>query len=146
MNTVLPTQIGYIPLPSVNISGSASGQITVVGNPSTEGVSSVVMGRSTGSWEAVGVGKGGRPDILNNLLINLTNSTVSGGLTMPGIVNIDVQDLVSVIASRGSRAPKQFNFKMREVSVCEQNDAGNSEEKKMMILASQTYPLPSGSR
>lgn len=126
MNPITPTQIGYVPYSSGNSL-----------------VSNLVFGRNTtGSWEAVGFGSQGRPDPLNQLAINLTDTRPSASISMPGIINIDVSDLLSVINAAGSQAPHQFSFKMREVAVCEENN-GVSTEKRMMVLASQTYPAGS---
>lgn len=119
MNQTLSTQIGYTP------SGSALG-------------STVVIGRDiTSAWEAIGFGSQGRPDVLEKLNINLTS--LSGTITRKGVVSIDVASLVAVINANPNAPATGFQFGFREVAVCELDANGDSVEKLMMVISSQTY-------
>lgn len=117
-NTLHPSQVSYTP------TGSAY-------------QSTVVIGRQIGAtWEAIGFGAQGRPDYLERLVINLT--TPSGGLSQKGSITMDVGSIINVIAANPFAPASGFQISLREVLVC---DAGTT--KKMMILASQTYPTGS---
>ena len=128
MNPTTPTQLGYTP------SGSQYG-------------SQIVLGRNvTGAWEAIGMGANGRPAPLDRFIVNISDTHDSLNPTVPGVVNMNVSDLITIIYASGSNAPSQLDLKLREVSVCEVNeDTGDSEEKLMVVLCSQTYALPNGS-
>lgn len=120
-NTFHPTQIGSIP------SGTNRDSRLIIGrNPNI-------------SWEAPGFGPGGRPDSLQQFQIFLTANSGDqmGYQTTPlaATVLIDARQMFNVISTNPYAPQTGFFFAMREVSVCE---AG--VEKKMMILASQTYP------
>lgn len=129
-NTFFPTQIGTTP----------SGY---------QGGSQVIIGRDLRvSWEAVGFGAGGRPDALENFVINI--SQLSGVAPIQssklngwrGQISLNVNDLVNIMKTNPAIAASGFNMKFREVSVCEQVGDG-TQEMKMLILASQTYPTGS---
>lgn len=94
--------------------------------------SKIVLGRSVGAtWEAVGFGAQGRPDVLEVLQINL--ATPSGTLSQKGRIDIDVSHLVSIIDGNVN-APNPMVFQMREFDVCD-----NGQPKKVVILASANY-------
>jgi hypothetical protein len=118
-NTVFPSQVGFVP------SGINQN-------------SQVVFGRNiTGSWEAIGVGQGGRPDILQQITAYIVNIQ-GNSATLPIIINIDTTAVQQIISSN-SHAPQVFNFSLQEVSTCETDDAGNSTEMRRMALLSQAY-------
>lgn len=118
-NTFYPSQIGFIP----------------TGNGTDVQVSSVVLGRTiTGTYEAIGFGSKGRPDYLEDVIINLTQRAGDGTLTQKGSIVMNVQDLISAATTR-SQFPTNLNLTLKEVLVCE-----NSVTKGMIILGSQTYP------
>lgn len=127
MSQTLPPQIGYNP------SGSQFGSRVVIG------------GNPTGAWEAVGLGPNGRPGFISGLQINVTNLQPSVPTTVPGVINISAGDLMALIAMNATsgHVPTQLNFKLTEVSICEDID-GSSEERRMVVLASQTYQKPNG--
>jgi hypothetical protein len=127
MRTFHPTQVGTIP------SGFSQNQ-----------ASQVVIGRNvsiadnTPTPEAYGFGKSGRPDFIESFTINLTQNSsadkkINTDLTNRAVIYMDVTDLVSIRESN-ENAPTRFDFTLKEVSICE-----NGVEKKMVILASQTY-------
>lgn len=135
VNPSLPNQIGYTPFQQ-DAGSSAS---SFVGSGS-----SVIFGRNvTGGWEGVGFGSGGRPNPLQKIVINLSDVRPGISPSVPGLIRIDVNDLVSIIQSGGSVVPTQFDMKFREVAVCEMDDNGDTTEKRMVVLASQTYAAPS---
>lgn len=123
-NTFYPTQIGFVP------SGSAPNS------------SKIVIGRNiTGSWEAVGFGADGRPDTLNNFVINFTY-TNAGQARKLGDVTLNAGDLYTImnpLPNKQSYAPSNIELTFKEVSICELGDDGESVERKMIVLASQTY-------
>lgn len=112
-NTFNATQIGFTP-------------------PSSPQGSQVVIGKDiTASWEAVGFGADGRPDVLGKVFIYLTSS--GGTPAQVGVISLDVAQLVSIIQANPN-APTTFQFQMREFDVCD-----NGVAKKTMIIASQNY-------
>lgn len=119
-NSIIPTQLGYTP------PGSTNGSQLVLGKDVT-----IV------DFEAVGLGEGGRPDILNTLIINITNA----GQKVISI-SIDGRDMTVLIA-RNANLPKNAVMTIKEAAICEQDDAGNTTEKRILILASDSYdPVP----
>lgn len=127
MAQTLPPQIGYTP------SGSQFGSRVVIG------------GNPTGAWEAVGLGPNGRPGFISGLQINVTNIMPGVNTTVPGVINISAGDLMTLIAMNATsgHVPTQLNFKLTEVAVCEESGDA-TVEKRMVILASQTYAKPNG--
>ncbi len=132
-NTFYPTQIGSIPTGTTQDSRLIFGR-----NPNVP-------------WEAPGFGQYGRPDLLQQFEIFL--APVSGAQTaqlsngLAATVLIDATSIYNVIVSNPTAPTSGFFFSMREVSVCETTGAGSSAgtvERKMMILASQTYPTGIG--
>lgn len=119
-NTFFPTQIG------TTYTGSAAG-------------SQIIIGRNVNSnFEAAGFGQNGRPDYLQNFEINITQKNGDEKLNRRGLVTIDVDSLMYYINNK--YAPSSgIHFGVRELSVCEVNDAGVAEEKSMLVLCSQTY-------
>ena len=104
---MLPTQLGYTPPESTNGSQLVLGKdVTVV------------------DFEAIGLGKGGRPDILNTLIINITYQDAKiMSLTIAGT------DVVTLMG-KNSNIPKTVAMKIKEAAICEQDDSGNTAEKK----------------
>jgi len=128
--SVFTPQMGFIP------SGANQDSRVIVGqNPNV-------------TWEAIGFGQRGRPDTLQQFEIFLTaisgdqTSVLTSGPLMATIL-MDCSSMYNTIANNPTAPTTGFFFSMREVSVCE-NVAGNSVERKMMILASQTYPTGVG--
>lgn len=132
-NTVLPAQLGTVPF-NPGGSGSASN-------------SQIVMGRDpTVTFEAVGLGAQGRPDYLQTVKINFSKAP-SGSNTYKqmGSVSFDVADVYSFFTGN-LNVPQNLNIKFRQVSVCEVNDTTQeTEERAMIILASQTFATGQGS-
>lgn len=106
----------------------------------------------TVNWEAIGFGEGGRPNIMGTLTINFcvsgdnnlpSTSGQSGAaaINMIASVGLAAGDLVNIVTG-STNAPKFFNFSFKEVAVCSGDGKGNSQEARMMILASQIYPAP----
>jgi len=119
-NTFYPTQVGFTP------SGSFQG-------------SQVIIGRNIDvQWEAIGFGAGGRPDPVNNMVINLTFTANNGTALRVGEVRLNAEELFD-IAIENNLQDDTIELTFREISVCETDDEGNASEKKMIILASQTY-------
>lgn len=114
----LPTQIGYLP----------------TGANGTAGTSTLYFGRDvSATYDAVGLGAGGRPDYLSVINIPLTQRTANGTLVKKGIVQMDVSAIVSGAVNR-PQFPSVLSLTFKEVLVCE-----NGVTKGMMILGSQTY-------
>lgn len=90
------------------------------------------MGRNTsGIYEGIGFGAGGRPDPIQVVQINLTSPN-AGGPGLPfqkGTITINVEDLVNIVGG-----PSRYNMTLREVSIC---DSGTN--KKAVVLMSQSY-------
>ena len=119
-SSMLPTQLGYTPPESTNGSQLVLGKdITIV------------------DFEAVGLGKGGRPDILNTLIINITNNGQK-------IVSISINGSdMAVLIAQNENIPKNMTMRIKEAAICEQDDQGNTTEKRIWILASDSYaPVP----
>lgn len=121
-NSLLPDQIGFIPSGIGSTGSFQSSQLTFGLN-------------ITGGWQSIGFGPNGQPDILQNLTINISDNNANPQFT-PIIISIKPADIISIILSN-TNAPNDFYFSLKEVAVCE-----DSVEKRMVILASQTY-LPS---
>ncbi len=140
-NTSNSTQIGFIPGNATIISGDSN-------IPSR---SSVIIGRNTEtSWEAIGYGSGARPDIVETIAFNLSYqrdlvapASDTNPLKTDTYIVLDVKDLVAAIQSNPDNFPAILNMKLKEVAVCEADDSGETTEKRMIIIGSQTY-LPSG--
>lgn len=116
--TFFPTQIGYIP------TGNAAGVL----------VSSVTIGRTiTGAYDGIGFGKQGRPDYVEDLVINFTSRATDGTLTQKGAITLNVGDIIAAKATNAN-VPTNLNLTLREVSVCSAGQA-----KKMIIIGSQVY-------
>lgn len=116
-NTILPSQLGYTA-------------------PNSPLRSQVYIGKKvSASFEAIGLGERGRPDELQALKIYLSENGEA-----VGAVHLDVTDLYQVISENASLKGKEVFLKFRTVSVCEVNDeTGEAEEKKMVILGSETF-------
>lgn len=121
-NTSNATQIGSTPL---NYTG---------------GGSQLIIGRDvTASWEAVGYGSGARPDILENFVINLTNLRSGTDKGNKVSITLNYQELISIATGNPFSFPGTgLNLVLKEVSVCEMV-SGESKEKRMVIIGSQTY-------
>lgn len=120
-NTLYPTNIGFLP----------------TGVNGTVGVSSVFIGRATsGSFEGVGFGAGGRPDYAQTVQINLTQRAGDGTLTQKGSITLNVADIIAA-KTANSNLPDNLNLTLREVAVC---DGGVN--KRMLIVASAPYAAP----
>lgn len=131
-NSFYPPQIGFIP------SGNNQDSRVIIGrNPNV-------------GWDAIGFGQYGRPDTLQQfeLFITASSGDQLGYQTTPlaATVLIDARSMFSVISTNPLAPQTGFFFSMREVSVCELDNSTPpvSTERKMMILASQTYPTGSG--
>ena len=116
-NSVIPTQLGYTA-------------------PGSSLRSQIYLGKDVNaSFEAVGIGGGGRPDALQALKIHLTKEDG----TAIGAIYLDVTDIIT-LKEENSNIPDELFLKLVEVSVCEINDTTQeSEEKRMVILGSPTY-------
>lgn len=112
-STYYPPNIGFLP---TGVNGVAQ-------------VSTVIMGQNTsGTYEGVGFGYGGRPDPVQVININLTSP--NGGVPFQkGTITINVEDLMNIAGG-----PSRYNMTLREVSVC---DGGVN--KKAVVLMSQSY-------
>lgn len=134
-NSFLPPQIGYLP------SGYA-------------GNSQFWIGRNLGTtpnstkFDAIGFGGQLRPEIANQVIINLSytpniNAQVidANANTTVGTIILDVNDLQNILYGINSNpnAPNVFNLKLTEVSVCSGDGNGNNTEVKMIVLGSQLY-------
>lgn len=129
-NTSNPTQIGFTPAsyhPTGNVQGG----------------SQVIIGRDvTASWEAIGYGSGARPDILENFVINLTNTHTGIDKGNKVSIILNYQELISIATGNPFSFPGTgLNLVLKEVSVCEMV-SGESQEKRMIIIGSQTYDPP----
>lgn len=116
MSSLFPTQIAYKP---TGVAGVAQ-------------VSSVVIGRSSGSFEGVGFGAGGRPDYVQTVQINMGDPVGDGTFTQRGSVTFNVDDLASLQLSPS--VPTRISLTFKEVSVCD-----NGTNRKMIILATAPY-------
>lgn len=103
-------------------------------------VSSVFIGRSSGTYEGIGLGQGGRPDYAEFVQINLSKRQGVPGqsaiVDQYGSITLDVNGLIAAKAAN-SHFPTNLNLVLKEVAICE---AGTS--KRMMVIASQTYAVP----
>jgi len=127
MRTLHPTQIGTIE------SGFSQTQ-----------ASQIVLGRDVSipdtstTPEGYGFGIAGRPDFIEKLVINLTynessDKTINQNLAKVAQLSFDATGLAYII-NRSAHAPSNFNFVLKEVLVCE-----NQQTRNMIILASETY-------
>ena len=136
---IFPTQLGYTPV------GSSLG-------------SQITLGRDTSfgdvTFEAIGVGAKGRPDSLEKVVINISKLKNADGVnsTYDTVcdISLNIADILA-LAAANSNFPKDqsdntlptLSLRLTEVSTCETDDSGNGVEKRMVILASQTYlPAP----
>jgi hypothetical protein len=130
-STITPSQFGY------TAPGSTLG-------------SQIFLGRDLSlSFEGVGFGEGGRPDILESLKINICiNSGIEGNSqNAPQKIasfNISYSDIRSLYTGN-SNFPSTPEFKLRQFSVCEINDSTQeSEERNVAFFASQSYATGAG--
>ncbi len=125
-NSILPNQIGFVP------SGSANGSFQY---------SKLILGRNiTGGWQSIGFGPDGQPDILQDLTINISDYETNPGFS-PIVIRMRTLDLVDIF-NANPNAPDDFLISFKEVAICESDNDGNVSEKRMIVLASQTYPKP----
>jgi len=116
MNTFYSTQLGYTP------SGSAYG-------------SQIILGRNLDTtWEAIGFGQAGRPDVLERVVINLTRVSGVATPTKLGQISFNVTDIQTLIAGSTTAASGALNMQLREIDVC--ND---STAMKMLGIFSSPY-------
>lgn len=114
-NSILPTQIGYTP-------------------PNSQQGSTVVLGRDMGNgvqFEAIGIGATARPDVLEAIIINLTNA--SDNKKIASII-FDVNDIIALMTAN-TNISTPLSFKLTEVAVCDSEQG----EMNMVILASTPY-------
>jgi hypothetical protein len=116
MSSLFPNQVGWIE------SGAARDSRVIIGKDVRIG------------WEALGYSHNGRPDIANQVIINLTRVSGVSNPTFLGSVIMDVSALVDIISNRPLAPTTGFQIAFREVAVCE-----DGSEKAMLVLASQTY-------
>lgn len=117
-NTFLPTQIG-----STSLSYPSGSQ--------------VVIGRNIDvTFDAAGFGTGGRPDVVQNVILNLTE-TVDTFQVRLGTVSFNIADFLTIL-NTNPNTPDQFDMRLRQVLVCD-----NGVTKNAIILMSQTYPTGS---
>lgn len=151
------TQIGYTTPYSFDLSETGRGN------------SFTVIGRDVSvNWEAVGMGSGIRPDITNAVKINLTRedpktsekiNICNISISATGLYEIYKNNFLSPQAPAtkpgtfptkaiGKKNVPSLQMELKEVSVCEEEEVlvngiktktGNVIEKRMVILASQTY-------
>lgn len=123
-NSILSNQIGFLP------SGVNEGNFQY---------SKLVLGKNiTGGWQSIGFGPDGQPDILQDLTINITDYQQFPRAT-PIVIRLRTLDLASIITNNPA-VPNDLLFSLKEVAICEVDDSGEAVEKRMIILASQTYP------
>jgi hypothetical protein len=53
-------------------------------------------------------------------------------------MTMNAKDLYTII-SANSNVPNPVNFTLKEVAVCETDSSGKTVEKRMIVLASDTY-------
>jgi hypothetical protein len=134
-NTIIPSQLGY------NAPGSTNR-------------SEVWIGRDVSvSFEAVGLGKGRRPDALEALKINISKIENAGQsnetVTLVSSLYLDVTDVLEITNQANypstNGVKDELFLKLREFAVCEDtdNDGIGDTEKRVVILASQSYPAAS---
>ena len=117
-NSVIPSQFGYTA-------------------PNSTNGSQIYLGKNVGvQFEAVGLGQGGRPDVLNAVKIHISKDGVA-----QGAIYINVEDVLTLKAANSNLTGEVF-LKLKEVAVCEEID-GVSTEKRMVILGSETYAAAS---
>ena len=117
-NSIIPTQLGYT-------------------SPDSSLRSQLYLGKNVSvDFEAVGAGAGGRPDALAAVKIHLSQDG-----TALGAIYLDVSDIIA-LKDANENIPSELFLRLRQVSVCEINEAtGEGEEKNMVVLASATYPI-----
>lgn len=124
-SSVFPPQLGFVP------SGSNGQQ------------SQLILGRNTtGTYEGIGVGAGGRPDSVESIQVFITANLQTSSPTVPITITIDATSALAVIAANPN-APTVFGFTMQEVATCETDTNGVTSEKRRMALISQAYPKAS---
>lgn len=95
--------------------------------------------------EAFGMGSQGRPDAVENLIINISQISANNSLNTIALpakvasVQINLNDIISLMATNPN-IPQDgsFTLKLTEVDVCN-TVAGVSTPMKMLVLASQVY-------
>lgn len=123
-SSVFPPQMGFLP--------SGSNQ-----------ASQLILGRNTtGTYEGIGVGAGGRPDSVESIQVYVTANLQTPTPTVPLTITIDATSALAIIASNPN-APTVFGFTMQEVATCETDANGQTSEKRRMALISQAYPKAS---
>lgn len=123
-DSIIPTQIGSTP-------------------PGSSLDSQVVIGKDTTvSFEAVGIGSQGRPDYVQNVIINLSKIENNTTVTIAKI-QLNVGDLITLM-DKNKNMPKNLSLALKEVAVCEIADGSEEAvDKRMIVLASDTYlPKP----
>ena len=123
MSTILPKQIGF------TVAGNTNG----IGGTASQ--SQVIIGKDiTLSWDCVGFGGQGRPDPVENVILNLTIITnAPNGPQKLGQISFNASDIAAII-SNNTNAPTPILMKLTEVDVC-----SNGTPMKMIVLASTPY-------
>ena len=118
-NSIIPSTIGSTPINSTN-------------------GSQLVFGRDVSvTFEAIGLGQTGRPDVLQKLIINL--STINAGVTTKTCsITLDPAAIITLITSNPN-IPSPVNMSLVEAAVCVADDSGNTTEQRMIIIGSATY-------
>ena len=118
-NSIVPTQIGQT-------------------SPDSPLRSQVYIGRNVSvSFEAIGIGDGGRPDELQALKIYISKDGVKYGA-----IHFDVEDIADLFTDIPDLLSEELFLKPVKVSVCEVNETtGEGEEKQMVVLGSKTYAI-----
>ena len=132
-NSIVPSQIGYT-------------------SPGSDLRSQIYLGRDTFvNFEAIGLGANQRPDALQSLKINISKIVNYGKsdqlIETRGSIYLDIDDIIKIQSSdyypsTEDGGAENLMLQLKEVSVCEQDKDGNSVEKRMVIIGSQTYDAP----
>ena len=115
--TILPTQVGY----------TMSGQ-----NGTSQ--SQVMIGKDLAlSWDAIGFGPNGRPDLVENVKFNLT--LISGSIPPQKAATISFASAdIFTIVSNAQTLTLPLALTLVEVIIC-----NNGQSGRMMVLGSQPY-------
>lgn len=126
MPTILPTQLGT----TIYSDGSAN-------IPASQ--SQIFIGKDiTAQWEAVGFGSQGRPDAVENVILNLTLITNSaGGPSKKATISLKASDINSILKGN-TNIPNPVTLSLMEVDVC-----NNGTAAKMLVISSVPY-APAG--